>query len=441
MSEGRQQRASAWLVGDGPGAMAPGEVATALKAWAASNAAARWPMLWLDATQGLTLLADEGARFADAQALTAWARRVWAHYGSEEGPTVAVPAAAAWRSRSRRAASLTSADVSGWLAAAGQAGQAVACVAPLWSGALVLASQRLPALQRQGRVLVVEGQALTVIDISGGEICGWQLTWLDRADAAALAPWVESAPAGPVAALGHSLPGTPPASLRAPQGLDLAAEAFVGQLPSLAEPSFVPTRPLQARWAWAGAATVALVLAVSVWDAADAWRERERAQVSLQALRTAPATLGRSAPAALGLAPDQNAGVAATARPARSRLASAAGQSQAADAARLAAPWQERFRVAESALPAGGHWLRFEQAAGTGPLRLAGTVATSTAVFEAAQRIAAEPGVLDVTVLRSEVAAVEAVAETAGAGQPGPAPRPPRTRFELSVALAAGGAP
>jgi hypothetical protein len=416
-------------VGEGPGALAPAAVPAALQSLAAGGVVAGRPTLWLDATQGLTLLAEPGARFADAQALSAWARRVWADYGGDQGGgddrSTAVPVAAPWRSRSLQAASLTSADVPGWLAAAAQSGHAMACVAPLWAGALALALQRLPSLQRQGRVLVVEGQALTVIDIADGALRQWQLTWLDRPDAAALAPWVESAPAGPVAALGHSLAGTPPASLRAPQGLDLAAEAFVRQLPPAAEPSFMPARPLAARWAWAAAATLGLVLAVSAWDAAEAWREREHAQASLLALRSAPMAQPRVARVRSGPAPASTA---------------------AADAARLAAPWLQRFQAAETALPAGGHWLRFEQPAGAAPLRLAGTVSSPSAAFDVAQRIAAEPGVLDVTVVRSDESAGdsrvgEAAVAGAAAGRPGEPPRQTRTRFELSVALAAGGPP
>ncbi len=446
MSESQQAQAPAWLVGDGPGALAPAQVADAVAALAKGSTAARRPTLWLDATQGLTMMAEEGARFADAQALTTWARRVWAHYGFDDGPSASTPAAAPWRSRSRRAVSLTAADVSGWRAAAARAGHTLACVAPLWAGALALASQRLPALQRQGRVLVIEGQALTVIDIAGGEIRHWELTWLPVADAAALAPWTDSAPTGPVAALGHSLAGTPPASLRVPHRLDLAAEAFVSQLPAAVEPSFLPARPLEARWAWAAATTVALVLAVSAWDAADAWQDRQEAQASLLALRSASLAQGRSAGASPAEPSESPAGLPAAARPARARPGLAASSTQAADAARLAAPWMERFRVAETAHPAGGHWLRFEQAAGQAPLRLAGSAATPSAAFDVAQRIAAEPGVLDVTVLRSDVAAgddaaVQSAATGAAAGRPVEPQRPARTRFELSVALAAGGQP
>lgn len=371
-------------------------------------------MLWLDATQGLTLLADEGARFADAQAQAAWARRVWAHYGSEEPAHGAQqPWAAPWRSRARCAASVTTADVAGWQAAAAGAGRPLAGVAPLWAGALALALQRLPALERQGRVLVSEGPALTVIDIAGGEIRRWELSWLAQADAAALAPWAAAASAGPVLALGHSLPGTPPASLRVPQPLDRAPAEFVDGLPRVTAPSFVPPQPLEARWAWAFAATAALVLGVAAWDAADAWQARAAAHEALIAFGTRSAR--------------------AVERQATPRAGAAARPAAADDAARLAAPWAARFVLAESAVPAGGHWLRLEQPQGDAPLRLAGTVATPGGAFELAQRIAAAPGVADVAVLRSEVGAAGSAGTASGAPAEG------RTRFELSVVLAPEG--
>lgn len=385
--------AAAWLVGDGPGALAPGLVAEALAAPPATPRAAA-PLLWLDATQGVTLLAEPGARFAGAPALAAWARRVWQHYG---GPA-AVPGVAAWRSRSRHGASLSSADLPAWQAAAAAAGRPLARVAPLWAGALAQAVKQWPALARQGRVLVAEGRALTVIDVAGGGIVHWELAWLDEADAAALEPWAASAPARPVLALGHSLPGTPPDSVRvAEPGLDGTPAAFLAGLAPVAAPCFVPAQPLGPRWAWAFAATAALVLAVAAWDAAQAWQERAAAE---------RATLRAAAPQR------QPARPLAAVRP----LATD-------DAARLAVPWAQRLAVAEAAAPEGGHWLRLEQPRGDAALRLVGTVLSPTAAFTLAQRLSAAPGVADVTVLRTEAVATAASAAA-------------RTRFELSVAWA-----
>lgn len=367
------------LVGEGPGATPPAAVAAAL---AAAGQGAR-PVLWLDATQGVTLLAEPGAAFADELALAAWARRVWAHYGGDARDT----AVAAWRSGGRQGATLTALDLAAWPQAA--------AVVPLWAGALALALQQLPLVARQGRVLVVEGLALTVIDIADGQIAQWQLCWLAEADAAALAAWVASAPARPVLALGHSLPGTPPASLRVLQPLDAKPADFTAALRVPVAPSFGAAAALAPRWGWALAATAALVLGVAAWDAADAWSQREQAQLALA-----------------------QAGDAAPRRPVRPP--SAANASPADDTARLAAPWAQRFAAAELAAPEGGRWLRLEQARGDTPLRLAGTVPTSQAAYELAQRLAEAPGVADAGVLRSE-----AVAVAAGA--------PAHTRFEIAV--------
>jgi hypothetical protein len=381
---------AAVLVGEGAGAVAPAALPAVL---AQRTRPPRW--LWLDATQGLTLLAEPGARFADGAALAAWARRLWATYGHDGAAAVAP-----WRSGAGHAATLTAADIGGWRAAASAAGARIAGVAPVWAGALALALRQLPALARRGRVLVAEGAALTVIDITDGEIRHWQLVWLERADAALLTPWADGAPGGLALALGHGLPGVPPGKLRVPQAMGGDAAAFIATLPRVVAPAFLPTTPLPPRWAWALVATAALVALVAGIEAMQAWQGRAAAQAELAQQRTEPSRPGR-----------------AGAGPAR---ADRAVDTHLADAARLAQPWAARFAVAESAVPAGGSWLRLEQPRGEAPLRLAGLAASPDEAYALAQRLLAAPGVADVAVLRSEA--------QGGSG----------ARFELGVTLDAG---
>lgn len=392
-----RRAAPAWLVGEGPGARAPAGVGAALAA-AGPTAGQAPPMLWLDATQGVSLLADPGARFGSATALAAWARRLWVHYGIDS-QGAALPAAAVWRSRSRCAASLTNADVAAWQASANGAPAPVAGVAPLWAGALALATQRLHALRRRGRLLVVEGKAVTVIDIADAEIQRWELAWLDSADAAGLEAWVDAAAIEPVAAIGHSLPGAPPARLRVLQPLDSAPQDFADSLEPINAPSFMSREPMAARWGWAVAGTAALVLAASAWEATAVLQEREAALLALTAVEARPARFALTS---------------------NRRGEGATLPAAIEDAARLAAPWATRFAVAEAAAPEGGHWLRLEQARGETPLRMAGTAATPAAAFALTQQLAQAPGVADAAVMRSEAAA-------------GPASGAATSRFELSI--------
>jgi hypothetical protein len=351
---------------------------------------------WLHATQGMTLLADAGARFADDAALLAWARRAWAHYG-HDAPAALVP----WASGRRLAVSLVNAEGKG-------AQTDWADAAPLWAGALALALQELPALRRQGRVLVAEGTALTVIDVAAGAIVHWQLVWLEGADAALLASWADGAPASPVLALGHSLAGEPPRSVRAPRPLNGARDDFVATLPAVRAPRFAATPArLARRWAWAFAAVAVLAFGVALIDAHEAWQQSEAALAALaEAARPARREAARSA------------------APTREANATAARDAAAADRARLAQPWAARFAVAEAAAPVTGHWLRLEQPR-SGPLRLAGSTASPDEAFALAQRLLNTPGVADLAVLRSERSS-ESRATAAPA------------RFEIAITLREG---
>jgi hypothetical protein len=104
---------------------------------------------------------------------------------------------------------------------------------------------------------------------------------------------------------------------------------------------------------------------------------------------------------------------------ARQRSDSGIGTAQARQ--RLQQPWGARWAVAESAPPAGGAWLRLEQRRDAPRLVLVGEAESAAAALAVSRRIAAQPGVAEATLLRSE---------SSGDAT--------RARFELGVRLAEG---
>jgi hypothetical protein len=95
-------------------------------------------------------------------------------------------------------------------------------VMPWWSCVLRRALRVRSSLRRgAGRLLVVEGRRLAVLDLQGGSITQLQVRQLDGADGAALQPWCEAG--NSTMAAGYGLVGAAPAGVVTLDGLSGAA--------------------------------------------------------------------------------------------------------------------------------------------------------------------------------------------------------------------------
>lgn len=368
--------------GAGAGGIEPSQ----FEAWCEARSGARG-VVWLAAELTLPLLTEPGAVFTDEAALASYARRVLSHYDHEtEG------AAATWRSGRRAGVCLllAPADALALQEAAGRHAMRLEGLYPLWTGALALALREHPDLQVRGALLVVERRVVTAIELSAGGIVGLQRHWLESDDAGELARLAHD-PAlagGPVLALGHGLPGQPPAALRvigslAQEPAALLAQLAEGTLRGLKPDFAASSSPRLRSLGWALAGTAACVLALAVGSAFDA----------LQDLRAA-------ADPAADLSPvDSSSSAGALARGNREQ---APVPTARVALARLAYPWPDLFVAAETAAPRGGMWLTLEHRALQPELRLSGLAPSTAEALAVAQRLAQAPGITDAFVSRSE---------------------------------------
>jgi hypothetical protein len=370
------------LLGHGPGATPAAE----LGAHPAQVA-------WLDATMTATLLASAGAVFTDAKAVQAWARRSWLALAGP-GDDAPAPDPVAWRAGRGADAAIGAT----WLVTDVAKGPWRA-MTPLWAGVLAhWAAQAASA--GAARLVVAEGRRWTVIDCRDGVPVSWSCAAAPTGDEHAAWQTMRTDAPGPVWVAGHSWPGPLPPGVQVVDGLGPPSQAAAPLLRALAaqaaaEPSFRRAPALSRRVGLALVGTAALVLLVA---ASGAWEARQAWQLALD-----------RAEARQRLAVTQ----------ARQRSDSGIGTAQARQ--RLQQPWGARWAVAESAPPAGGAWLRLEQRRDAPRLVLVGEAESPAAALAVSRRIAAQPGVAEATLLRSE---------SSGDAT--------RARFELGVRLAEG---
>jgi hypothetical protein len=385
----------ALLLGHGPGATPPRQLAADV------TRAARHG--WLDATMSVTLLAPPGARWADEAAVRDWARRAWLELAGPAEDGGPPPAPVAWRAGRARAAAPEAAGATWCVGEAMDTALALTglrSLAPLWAGVLAHWSTQ-PAADGAARLIVAEGRALTVIDCADGVPQQWSTAAPMGGAAPGLLSLCAGAPGG-VWVAGHSLPGALPAGVQAVPGLGVPSQgpeallqALREQLPDAArvEPALRRAPPLSPRVGLALLGTALLVLvmaAATAWDARQAW---QAAQARAEARQRVADTQARQ----------RHGGDAA----------------EAAARQRLQQPWGARWAAAEAAQPAGGGWLRLEQRRDAARLVLVGEAESPAEALAVARRIAAQPGVAEAVVLRSETQAAAS-----------------RARFEIGVRLA-----
>lgn len=356
-------------------------------AWCAEHPGARCT-LWLAGSLSRPLLADPAARFREAPALAAWARRVLADY--EEAPTGAAAAVAVWRSGARSGACVLDAgvDLAACQAVARQHGVRITGVHPLWAGALALLegdARARESLGGTGTLLVVDGAEVSVLRWRGGALSDVQNRWLASADAADLDALVVEVTAGDdpataVFAIGHGLTGRPSARLHVVGSLDQDAAALLTRLPRrLPAPDFARLPPTALRpWMQrALAATGVAVLALALHDAAS--------------VRAGGAEAIDTADAALLVRPPAGA----------VRTAEAGSAARVDELVRLQHPWPQLFAAVEGTV-LDGEWLVLEHRAQQPTFRLAGWAASSAQAMATARSLAASSGIADALVSRAE---------------------------------------
>lgn len=165
--------------------------------------------LWLSGHWLHEVLVDARLPLADDAALLAYARGLLQHY---HGDAAAAWPLAAWRAGGARGVSaLHGVPLAPLRAAARQAGVALRSVQPAWAAALAAARRRAPLLARApaARLLVVEGDQFSQIDLAGGRITALQQRRLAAPTWAALQAWVALAPVTPCAVFDQGLAGAP----------------------------------------------------------------------------------------------------------------------------------------------------------------------------------------------------------------------------------------
>ena len=185
-------------------ATAPPQSHASLTAWADGRRgqAAR---LWLSGACLHDLLIDTGLPMTDEAAQLRYARGVLQHY---HGDAATAWPLAAWQAAGARGVSALHAVALGSLQAdLRNAGVALRSVRPAWCQALAMAARRQPALLQgdSTRLLVVEGERFTQLDLAQGRLVGLQHRRLAHASLAALADWVAGHPAPLCLAVGHGL--------------------------------------------------------------------------------------------------------------------------------------------------------------------------------------------------------------------------------------------
>jgi hypothetical protein len=355
---------------------------------------------WLDATMSVTLLAPPGARWADEAAVRDWARRSWLELAGPADDGGAPPAPVAWRAGRGAIAAVGATWSVGEALDGARALQGLRSLAPLWAGVLAHWSA-LPVAAGAARLIVAEGRALTVIDCADGVPQQWSTAAPMGGAAPGLLSLCAGAPGG-VWVAGHSLPGDLPAGVQAVPGLgspsqapEALLQALREQLPdaSRVEPALRRAPPLSPRVGLALLGTAMLVLLVAVataWDTRQAWQAAQARAEARQRVADAQARQRQGGDAA-----------------------------EAAARQRLQQPWGARWAAAEAAQPDGGGWLRLEQRRDAARLVLVGEAESPAEALAVARRIAAQPGVAEAVVLRSETQAAAS-----------------RARFEIGVRLA-----
>jgi hypothetical protein len=381
----------ALLLGHGPGATPPRQLAAE-----AAHVARHG---WLDATMSVTLLAPAGARWDDEAAVRDWARRAWLELAGPADDGGAPPAPVAWRAGRGGDAAVGATWGVGDAPDGAPALLGLRSLAPLWAGVLAHWSA-LPVAAGAARLIVAEGRALTVIDCADGVPQQWSTAAPMGGAAPGLLTLCAAAPGG-VWVAGHSLTGPLPTGVQVVPGLGLPSQApeallqaLREQLPdaSRVEPALRRAPPLSPRVGLALLGTALLVLLVAVataWEARQAW---QAAQTRAEARQRVADTQARQ----------RQGGDAA----------------EAAARQRLQQPWGARWAAAEVAQPGGGGWLRLEQRRDAARLVLVGEAESPAEALAVARRIAAQPGVAEAVVLRSEMQAAAS-----------------RARFEVGVRL------
>jgi hypothetical protein len=167
--------------------------------------------LWLSSAWLFELVGEPGLPLADDEAAMTWARGLLLHY---VGDAAADWPLASWQQGSLRGVSaLRGVALAALRSSAARARVDLQAVKPWWSLVLPRALQAHPPL-RQGaaRLLVVEGQGLTAIELVDGRLAGLSLRRLDATALAPLQAWASTgstSAAGLTLAIGYGLPQGP----------------------------------------------------------------------------------------------------------------------------------------------------------------------------------------------------------------------------------------
>jgi len=163
--------------------------------------------LWFSSAWLHELVCEDDLPLRDDAAALEWARGVLQHY---HGDVALAWPLAAWRQGRRRGVTaLHGQSLTELCGTAKSFKVRLRALMPWWSCVLRRAVHVRPSLRRDsGRLLVVEGQRLAVLDLQQGRIAQMQVRHLDRAEGVALQPWCEVE--GPTFAVGYGLTGTAP---------------------------------------------------------------------------------------------------------------------------------------------------------------------------------------------------------------------------------------